>query len=79
MPLSEEYIKKQFETTEDRLNDHAERLRTTEKGVAVTDARVDTLCASLEKQTKSINALIGTFATALVGFFIYAVEIGVFK
>ena len=58
MPLSEEYIKKQFETTEDR---------------------VDTLCASLEKQTKSINALIGTFATALVGFFIYAVEVGVFK
>ena len=31
MPLSEEYIKKQFETTEDRLNDHAERLRTMER------------------------------------------------
>ena len=60
MALNDEYISKQLETTEDRLNDHAERIRTLEKGVAVTDAKVDTLCASLEKQTKSINALIGT-------------------
>ena len=79
MALNDEYISKQLETTEDRLNDHAERIRTLEKGVAVTDAKVDSLCASLEKQTKSLNALIGTFATALVGFFIYAVEVGVFK
>ena len=78
MSINEEYISKQLETTEGRLNDHAERIRTLEKGVAVTDAKVDSLCETLEKQTKSINALIGVFATALVGFFVYAVEVGVF-
>ncbi|MCI5713680.1 MAG: hemolysin XhlA family protein [Lachnospiraceae bacterium] len=77
--MNEEYISKQLETTEDRLNDHAERIRVLEKGVAVTDTKVDSLCETLEKQTKSINALIGVFVTELVGFFIYAVEIGVFK
>lgn len=76
--MNEEYLKKQLETTEDRLNDHAERLRSLEKGIAVTDAKVSSLCESIEKQTKSINALIGTFAIALVGFFIYAIQQGIF-
>lgn len=77
--MNEEYVKKQLETTEDRLNDHAERIRGLERGVAVTDARVDSLCESLEKQTKSINTLIGTLATALVGFFIYVIQNGIFN
>ena len=78
MPVNEEYISKQLETTEDRLNDHAERIRVLERGVAVTDAKVKSLCERLEKQTKSINTLAGSIITALIGFFIYAVEVGVF-
>lgn len=78
MPVNEEYISKQLETTEDRLNDHAERIQVLEKGVAVTDTKVNILCERLEKQTKSINTLAGSIITALIGFFIYAVEVGVF-
>ncbi|MCI5712856.1 MAG: hemolysin XhlA family protein [Lachnospiraceae bacterium] len=78
MPISEEYISKQLETTEERLNDHAERIRVLEKGVAVTDAKVNSLCERLEKQTRSINTLAGSIITALIGFFVYAVEVGVF-
>lgn len=78
MPISEEYISKQLETAEERLNDHAERIRVLEKGVAVTDAKVNSLCERLEKQTKSINTLAGSIITALIGFFVYAVEVGVF-
>ncbi len=77
--MNEEFVTKQLETTEDRLNDHAERIRTLEKGVAVTDQRVDSLCGQLEKTTKSINVLSGTIITALIGFFMYAIQCGVFK
>lgn len=79
MSLNEEYVTKQLETTEDRLNDHAERLRTLEKGAAVTSTRLENLCDMIEKQTKSINALVGVFITALIGFFIYCVEVGIFN
>lgn len=79
MPVNEELIEKQLKTTEDRLNDHAERLRGLEMGIAVTDAKVKSLCESLEKQTRSINTLIGMFSTALISFFFYAVQTGLFK
>lgn len=79
MSVNEELIEKQLKTTEDRLNDHSERLRGLEMGIAVTDAKVKSLCESLEKQTKSINALVGIFSTALVGFFFYAIQTGLFK
>jgi predicted nuclease with TOPRIM domain len=77
--MNEELVSKQLETNENRLNDHADRIRELEKSKAVTDEKIDNLCKSIEKQTKSINALIGTFASALVGFFFYAVQQGIFK
>lgn len=77
--MNEQYTEKQFETTEKRLDDHAERIRNLEKSTAVTDARLLNLCQTIEKQTRSINYLIGTFITALVGIVVYAVESGVFK
>jgi predicted transcriptional regulator len=76
--LNEEFVRKQLETTEDRLNDHAERIRCLEKGQAVTDSRVDSLCEKLEKQTKSINTLTAAISTALIGFFFYAVQTHIF-
>lgn len=77
--MNEQYVEKQLEITEDRLNDHAERIRNLEKDQAITNTQIDNLCDKIEKQTKSINALIGTFATALLGFFFYCVQQGLFK
>ncbi len=77
--MNDEIIEKCMETAEKRLNDHAERLRDLEKKVAVTAEQIESLCQTIEKQTKSINALIGTFATALVGFFFYCIQQGLFK
>lgn len=38
----------------------------------------DNLCEKLEKQTRSIYGLIGMVGTALVSFFFYAVQQGIF-
>lgn len=77
--MTDELVEKQLETNEIRLNDHAERIRILEKGVAVTDSRVDSLCEALEKTNKSLNLMTGTLATALVGFFFYMIQTGLFK
>lgn len=77
--MTDELVEKQLETNEVRLNDHSERIRILEKGVAVIDSRVDSLCEALEKTNKSLNLMTGTLATDLVGFFFYAIQTGLFK
>jgi chaperonin cofactor prefoldin len=54
------------------------RIANLEKSDAVTNVKLDNLCDKLDKQTKSIYALIGTLITALVGFFFYVVQQGIF-
>lgn len=77
--MDSEYFEKQSDEHESRINDHEKRIRDLEKAQAVTNSQIQNLCDKIEKQTKSINALIGTFATALVGFFFYCIEAGLFK
>lgn len=77
--MNEELITKQLETHERRISNHGDRLDCIEKREAARDVKIDNLCEKLEKQTKSINTLVGTIMTALVGFFFYAVQSGLFK
>jgi hypothetical protein len=77
--MNEQLIIKQLETHDKRLDNHGDRLDALEKSDAVTNVKIDNLCEKLDKQTKSINALIGTLVTALIGFFFYAVQQGIFQ
>lgn len=76
--MNDEFVIKQLETHDKRLNNHGDRIDTLEKSDAVTNVKLDNLCDKLDKQTKSINTLVGTLVAALVGFFFYAVQQGVF-
>lgn len=76
--MNEELLKEKLDTHERRINNHADRLDKLEIHEAARDVKIDTLCDKLEKQTRSIYGLIGTVATALVSFFFYAVQQGIF-
>ena len=75
--MNEELLKEKLETHEKRIN-NADRLDKLEIHEAARDVKIDNLCDKLEKQTRSIYGLIGIVATALVGFFFYAVQQGIF-
>lgn len=76
--MNEELLKEKLETHEKRINNHADRLDKLEIHEAARDVKINNLCDKLEKQTRSIYGLIGIVATALVGFFFYAVQQGIF-
>ena len=76
--MNEELLKEKLETHEKRINNHADPLDKLEIHEAARDVKIDNLCDKLEKQTRSIYGLIGIVATALVGFFFYAVQQGIF-
>ena len=79
MPVCDEIIEKHMKTTEERLNDHAGRIRNLETTTAVTDEKVDNVSENLSKLTKSIYSLAAAIITALASFFIYAVQTNIFK
>lgn len=71
-------MKEKLETHEKRINNHADRLDKLEIHEAARDVKIDNLCDKLEKQTRSIYGLIAIVATALVSFFFYAIQQGIF-
>ena len=77
--MIDELLRDKIETHDKRLNDHSDRIKELEKGRATTDIKMDNLCEKLEKQTKSINWLIGLMVTSLLGFFFYAIQNGLFN
>lgn len=79
MTICDEIIEKHMKTTEDQLDNHAQRIRDLEKSTAVTDERVDNLCDTMGKLTKAIYSLVGAILTTLISFFIYAVQTGIFR
>lgn len=72
--MNEELVKDKLKTHETRLNNHSDRLKKLENGKAASDVQMKSLCEKLEKQTKSINWLIGLMASSLLGFFFYAIQ-----
>jgi enoyl-[acyl-carrier-protein] reductase (NADH) len=77
--MNEDLVADKLQTHEKRIDNHAERIDNIEKREAARDVKIDNLCEKLENQTKSINILVGTLASALIGFFFYAVQTGLFK
>ena len=76
--VNEELITDKINTHERRINNHADRLDKLELHEAARDVKIDNLCEKLEKQTRSIYGMIGMVGTALVSFFFYAVQQGIF-
>ena len=76
--MNEEKLEHIVGTHEKRINDHGERLDKLELQSSRLEERIVALCDKLDVQTKAINWLIGLGATALVGFFMFVVQNGIF-
>lgn len=76
--MNDEKLEHIVATHETRINDHGERLDKLELQSGRLEERIVALCDKLEVQTRAINWLIGLGATALVGFFMFVVQNGVF-
>ena len=76
--MDEEKLEHIVATHETRINDHGERLDKLELQSGRLDERIVALCDKLESQTKALNWLIGLGATAIVGFFMYALQNSIF-
>ena len=77
--MNDELLKEKLDVHARRINNHAERLDKLEIREAARDVKLDNLCDMLEKQTRSIYGLIGMCATALISFFFYAIQQGIFR
>lgn len=76
--MNDEKLEHIVATHETRINDHGERLDKLELQSGRLEERIVALCEKLEVQTRAINWLIGLGATALVGFFMFALQNSIF-
>jgi predicted nuclease with TOPRIM domain len=77
--MNDELVKDKLETHERRLNKHGEILDRLEQDNASFKTELKNLCEDLKQLTSVLKGLISLGATALVGFFIYAIQTGIFN
>lgn len=77
--MNEELIKYELNAHKERLNNHGGRLDKLEQDNASFKTELKNLCDNLKQLTSVLKGLIGLGASALVGFFIYAVQTGIFN
>lgn len=62
-----------------RLNDHGKRIDTIEQNQSKIDTKIENLCDQLKQLVSVLKWYIGLSVGALVSFFFYAVQYGIFK
>ncbi|NFH79096.1 hypothetical protein FDA09_06730 [Clostridium botulinum] len=77
--MNEELVKDKLATHDRRLNNHGDRLDKLEQDNASSKAELKNLCDNLKQLTGVLKWLIGLGASTLVGFFIYAIQVGIFN
>lgn len=84
--MDETLLEHRLKTLETRANDHSKRLDTLETGQATVKEQIKALCKEINSLSEDIKDftgilkwLVGISLTSLIGFFVYAVQQGVFK
>ncbi|QCX32441.1 hypothetical protein FDN13_01300 [Caloramator sp. E03] len=72
-------LESRIDTHEFRLNNHSERLDKIEQRGAAVDAKIESLCDQIKSLVAIMKWYIGLTVGALVSFFFYAIEKGLFK
>ncbi|WP_061321042.1 hemolysin XhlA family protein [Clostridium botulinum] len=62
-----------------RLNDHGKRIDRIEQNQSKIDTKIENLCDQLKQLVSVLKWYIGLSVGALVSFFFYAVQYGIFK
>ncbi|EGT4720549.1 hemolysin XhlA family protein [Clostridioides difficile] len=76
--MNEEVIKEKIKRHETRINKHGEEIDELKIANIESKAELKALCENLNSLTSMLKWLIGTMITTLVGFFIFAVQRGIF-
>ena len=62
-----------------RLNDHGKRIDKIEQNQSKIDTKIENLCDQLKQLVSVLKWYIGLSVGALLSFFFYAVQYGIFK
>ncbi|HBF2285305.1 Haemolysin XhlA [Clostridioides difficile] len=76
--MNEEVIKEKIKRNETRINRHSDEIDELKIANIESKAELKALCENLNSLTSMLKWLIGTMITTLVGFFIFAVQKGIF-
>ncbi|MDM9792985.1 hemolysin XhlA family protein, partial [Clostridioides difficile] len=74
----EEVIKEKIKRNEIRINRHSDEIDELKVANIESKAELKALCENLNSLTSMLKWLIGTMITTLIGFFIFAVQRGIF-
>ncbi|MBH6911084.1 hemolysin XhlA family protein, partial [Clostridioides difficile] len=74
----EEVIKEKIKRNEIRINRHSDEIDELKIANIESKAELKALCENLNSLTSMLKWLIGTMITTLVGFFIFAIQKGIF-
>lgn len=77
--MNEELVKDKLETHDKRLNNHGERLDKLEQDGRELKTELKNLCENLKSLTNMMKWFVTTLGGALIGFFFYAVQSGIFN
>ncbi|ENY8670458.1 hypothetical protein C4129_01020 [Clostridioides difficile] len=76
--MNEEVIKEKIKRHETRINKHGEEIDELKIANIESKAELKALCENLNSLTSMLKWLIGTMITTLIGFFIFAIQRGIF-
>ncbi|AXU27247.1 TPA: hemolysin XhlA family protein [Clostridioides difficile] len=76
--MNEEVIKEKIKRNEIRINRHSDEIDELKVANIESKAELKALCENLNSLTSMLKWLIGTMITTLIGFFIFAVQRGIF-
>ncbi|AJP10656.1 TPA: hemolysin XhlA family protein [Clostridioides difficile] len=76
--MNEEVIKEKIKRNEIRINRHSDEIDELKIANIESKAELKALCENLNSLTSMLKWLIGTMITTLIGFFIFAIQKGIF-
>jgi hypothetical protein len=77
--MNDELVKDKLETHDKRLNNHGERLDKLEQDGRELKTELKNLCENLKSLTSMMRWFITAIGGALISFFFYAVQTGIFN
>lgn len=72
--MNEEYVAKQLETHEKRLNNHGDRLDKLEQYQSRSEVQITNLCDQIKSLISTIKWSMGLLITTLVGFIVWYIQ-----
>ncbi|MCC0697752.1 hemolysin XhlA family protein [Clostridioides sp. ES-S-0048-02] len=76
--MNEELVKEKINTLETRVKEHGKQIDRIEIEQAKFAIQIQNLCSDIKNLTGVLKWLVGVIITTLVGFFIFAIQRGIF-